>query len=95
MADVPLPAEIHDWMRQRNWGMHHLEWHTVRQWDRLPLPARLWAEQQGWQRAERQEGETGNGLEFLVMHRAMLELLRGQFPQHALFAGWRVRRHGQ
>jgi hypothetical protein len=76
-------------MSERNWGTHHLEWHTVRQWDRLPPPDQQWAQQQGWRRADVQEGEAGNGFEFLVMHRAMIELLREQFPPHAaLFAGW-------
>jgi hypothetical protein len=84
-----MPDEIREWMQQRNWGVHHLEWHTSRQWDRLPLAARQWAAQQGWRRAALLEGEAGNGVEFLVMHRAMIELLREQFPQHAaLFAGW-------
>lgn len=36
-----------------------------------------------------QEGEAGNGREFLVMHRAMIELIRAAFPDRAaLFAGW-------
>lgn len=91
MSDPVMPVEVRDWMGQRNWGLHHLEWHTSRQWDRLPPSARSWAEQQGWRRAVRQEGQTGNGLEFLIMHRAMIELLRQQFPQHAaLFAGWKT-----
>src|SRR6516164_5139989 len=83
VADLLMPDEIREWMQQRNWGVHHLEWHTSRQWDRLPLAARQWAAQQGWRRAALLEGEAGNGVEFLVMHRAMIELLREQFPQHA------------
>ncbi len=89
MSDPVMPDEIRTWMQQLHWGMHHLEWHTVRQWDRLPPAALSWAEQQGWRRVDRQEGESGNGFDFLIMHRAMIDLLRGQFPQHAaLFAGW-------
>jgi hypothetical protein len=89
MADPLMPDEVRAWMQQRNWGTHHLEWHVSRQWDRLPPAVQQWAARQGWRRAAREEGEPGNGFEFLVMHRAMIELLREQFPQHAnLFGGW-------
>jgi hypothetical protein len=89
MADTAFDPAIVGWMRQNGWGMHHLEWHTVRQWDRLDQASRDWAAQQGWRRAAVQEGEAGNGLEFLAMHRAMIELLREQFPNHGdLFRGW-------
>src|SRR5262245_10960772 len=89
MADVPVPFAIRQWMRDRNWGDHHLEWHTTRQWDR-PSPAeQAEAAAVGWQRAAVQEGEAGNGFEFLMMHRAMMQLLREEFPSEAgLFDGW-------
>ena len=36
-----------------------------------------------------QEGEEGNGIEFLAMHRMMIRTLVSKFPQHAhLFKGW-------
>ncbi|NBV47296.1 MAG: hypothetical protein EBR86_17085 [Planctomycetia bacterium] len=89
MAEPVMPAAMISWMNARNWGWHHLEWHTVRQWDRLSPSDQRWATSQGWKRAARQEGEPGNGLEFLVMHRAMLELVRERFPTaSALLAGW-------
>ncbi len=89
MADQPLPDSISSWIAEHDWGRHHLEWHTSRQWDTLTPSQQQWALQQGWQRAARQEGDAGNGLDFLLMHRAMLELLREQFPQQTnLFAGW-------
>jgi hypothetical protein len=89
MPDPVMPDEIRAWMDQVGWGMHHLQWHFVRQWDRQPPQARQWAQQQGWRRVEPQEGQPGNGFEFLAMHRGMLELLREQFKAHAaLFAGW-------
>lgn len=91
MADPVLPTPIRNWMRARNWGIHHLEWHTVRQWDRLAPGEQRAAERQGWRRYPIQEGQDGNGLEFLVMHRAMIELLRETFPADAgLFVGWTV-----
>jgi hypothetical protein len=81
----------------QSWGMQHLEWHTVRQWDMMASEPPSdegqsdlqWAESQCWKRAAIQEGAAGNGYEFLVMHRAMLTILRTKFPQYAsLFAGW-------
>jgi hypothetical protein len=53
----------------------HLEWHTERRWSLLPPSAIAYAERQGWRQAERQEGDPGNGVEFLSMHRAMLNIL--------------------
>ncbi|MFD0894777.1 hypothetical protein KBB96_04835 [Luteolibacter ambystomatis] len=99
MADEAIPMEIVEWMRAREWGAHHDEWHFVRRWDFWRVLAAQgntaaaemveYAEQQGWQRAEIQEGEAGNGLEFLSMHRAMLILLLRNFPQHMhFFRGW-------
>jgi hypothetical protein len=89
MADPALPISIRQWMRDRNWGMHHLEWHTARRWDRLTPQERAEAVANGWQRASRQEGDPTNGFEFLMMHRAMLQLLIQAFPGDAtLFAGW-------
>jgi hypothetical protein len=91
MPDVPLPFAIIQWMRDRQWGDHHLEWHTTRQWDRLSPAEQAEAASLGWQRASHQEGEATNGFEFLMMHRAMLQLLREEFPmQTALFDGWRA-----
>jgi hypothetical protein len=80
-----------DWIQQHSWGLHHVEWHTSRQWDTLTAAQQQWALQQGWQRAPRQEGGAGNGFDFLLMHRAMLQVLREQFPeQAALLAGWQT-----
>ncbi len=89
MSEPRMPQTMIDWMSDRNWGMHHLQWHFVRQWD-LQSPANItWASSQGWSRAAQQEGDPGNGLEFLVMHRAMIRLLRRDFStQLALLQGW-------
>lgn len=48
------------------------------------------AQAQGWTRNPLQEGEAGNGLQFLAMHRVMFRALRAQFPQYAstVFQGW-------
>ena len=89
MVEPKMPVDVMDWMNARNWGDHHLSWHTARQWDLLGASDRAWAEEQGWSRADRQEGAPGNGFDFLLMHRAMIQLLRETFPAHAaLLAGW-------
>lgn len=89
MAEVAMPQEMIDWMRQRNWGEHHLQWHVERNWGLLPADAQAQFAARGWKRYQVQEGEESNGVEFLAMHRAMIGKLISVFPQHkALFAGW-------
>jgi hypothetical protein len=86
-----MPREIFDFVDQQDWGAHHLEWHTVRQWDRLPADGQEWARRQNWGRAQIQEGAKGNGLEFLAMHRVMIRMMRERFSAHAeLFDGWKT-----
>lgn len=76
-------------MQQHGWGQMHLQWHTERRWDRLPPSAVAYAQRQGWQRAHHQEGEAGNGVEFLAMHRAMLEMLvEHDVGARTYLAGW-------
>jgi hypothetical protein len=101
VADVRMPDEMIDWMQQRGWGSHHDQWHFERRWDiwhaRAARPnAPQWildmvanAAAQGWTRAASQEGEAGNGEDFLFMHRAMFHLLARSFPQHVhTLRGW-------
>lgn len=89
MSDIPMPTEVIDWMRARNWGTHHLEWHVSRMWDILPPDVIAWAAGQGWKRNDVQEGSETNGMQFLAMHRVMIERLVKAFPMHeALFQGW-------
>jgi len=99
MADEAVPQQMIQWMRARNWGAHHDEWHFCRRWDFWHELARQgdsdsqamvdYAEQKQWQRAAVQEGEAGNGLEFLGMHRAMIQLLVRNFPEHFhVLRGW-------
>lgn len=76
-------------MASYGWGMHQLQWHNERQWDLMSPGSRQAAIALGWGRARRQEGDPGNGLDFLVMHRAMIELLRENFPGQAKrLQGW-------
>lgn len=87
--DTPMPEEIIKWMEERRWGDHHTKWHTVRNWDLLTPEELANAVRMGWSRYKIQEGEEGNGLDFLAMHRVMIRMLRTAFPTHkALFDGW-------
>lgn len=86
---LALPKPMLTFLRTQDWGSHHLEWHTVRQWDRLGPSDQAWAKRQGWARADLMEGSKGNGLEFLAMHRVMIRILTEKFPKNAeLFTGW-------
>ena len=88
---LAMPAPMLSFLKSQDWGTHHLEWHTVRQWDRLQPSDQAWAKKQGWSRASLMEGQKGNGLEFLAMHRVMIHMLCAKFPEDAnLFAGWTV-----
>lgn len=88
---LAVPKPMLTFLKNEGWGSHHLEWHTVRQWDRLGPSDQAWAKKQGWARADVQEGAKGNGLEFLAMHRVMIGILKQKFPKDAaIFDGWAV-----
>ncbi len=105
MSDVKIPEEIAAWMIERGWGEHHDQWHFERRWDywraleQNPNVSEDWkawirgkfeeANAKGWSRSQFQEGQDGNGEDFLFMHRAMIELIVKEFPQHMhYFRGW-------
>jgi hypothetical protein len=101
MADERMPENMVAWMNKKGWGQHRDQWHFERRWDfwhaRAALPgAPAWiaqmiqeAKDKGWQRSPTQEGEAGNGEDFLYMHRAMIALLLDEFPEHLHFLrGW-------
>jgi hypothetical protein len=86
---LAMPTPMLTFLKTQGWGSHHLEWHTIRQWDRLQPSDQAWAKKQGWARADIMEGSKGNGLEFLAMHRVMIRTLTTKFPSDAdLFKGW-------
>lgn len=101
MADERMPEVMISWMSQKGWGEHHDQWHFERRWDfwhaiaaspqAPPWVSQMIAEAvaKGWARSPIQEGEVGNGEDFLFMHRAMFQLLVDNFPQHLHFLrGW-------
>lgn len=86
-----VPSAIVSFEDRLAWGDHHLEWHMERRWSSVTGDHQMldYAQSHGWKKADHQEGDMGNGRDFLVMHRAMLEILRDQFPkQKALFDGF-------
>lgn len=101
MTDERMPEEMISWMNQKGWGQHHDQWHFERRWDFWHAIASQpghpsWVDdlisdalEKGWKRSPIQEGEAGNGEDFLFMHRAMFQLLADNFPQHLHFLrGW-------
>ncbi|MGA2132931.1 MAG: hypothetical protein ABSH50_11610 [Bryobacteraceae bacterium] len=88
MWEPLIPKEVSDWMDLRGWGPHHQLWHFERWWDLNPS-VRGYVLRHGGQKANRQEGEPGNGLDFLAMHRTMVRALKLYFPRfQALWLGW-------
>jgi hypothetical protein len=84
-----MPKSILDYEAANGWGNHHVEWHVERRWDLQSSSDLAWAKRQGYTRATHQEGAKGNGLEFLAMHRMMMDMLIGKFPKYKyLFNGW-------
>jgi|SRR5580658_7958563 hypothetical protein len=88
MWEPLIPKEVSDWMDLRGWGPHHKLWHWERWYDVQPR-VRPYVNRHG-ARAGRQEGDTGNGLDFLAMHRTMIRVLRQYFPRYdGIWHGWR------
>ncbi len=90
-ADDPnaMPADVIAYLNKHHWSHMHLDFHVARMWDILGAETQGWATEQGISRWTLQEGQQKSGLEFLAMHRLMLNELRSQFPEHAsLFDGW-------
>jgi hypothetical protein len=84
-----MPKAIIQYESAGQWGTMHLRWHTERQWNLLDPSDRAWAQKQGWSATPIQEGQAGNGLEFLAMHRMMIQMLVAKFPSDkSLFTGW-------
>ena len=84
-----MPKSIVDYLAKHKWGMAHLRWHTQRNWDLMPPSALDYAKKHSWTRADLQEGQKGNGIEFLAMHRMMKQHLIDEYPTtKKYFVGW-------
>jgi hypothetical protein len=88
--ELLLPQEILDWLKEQNWLQEHGDWHNIRRWDQSCTGTGAGGScaladtmtKRGLSRAPIQEGEPGDGYDFLVMHRHMIRGLEQAFPRH-------------
>ncbi|MDQ3366855.1 MAG: hypothetical protein M3680_15640 [Myxococcota bacterium] len=74
-----VPKRVHEYLEQYQWGDYHIVFHMSRKWFLLGDQGRGWLKRVGESRPDLQEGDPGNGVEFLTMHRAMIEHLRNRW----------------
>ncbi|MDX2010160.1 MAG: hypothetical protein SFW67_08225 [Myxococcaceae bacterium] len=96
--DVALPDVMLDWLDEQGWPQQHDDWHNVRRWDQGCRKSNATADDcanarrladRGLARAPKQENAPGDGYDFLLMHRHMLEGMRAAFPKNReLVRGW-------
>ncbi|MCX6128070.1 MAG: hypothetical protein NTX25_03280 [Proteobacteria bacterium] len=87
-----MPLDFRSYVREQRFGYMHDKWHAEHTWDnRVILPNSLvrW-NCNGFKRWKRQMGDSGSGLDFLAMHRLMVQDARAKFPKYAntYLAGW-------
>ncbi len=70
-----VPKNVHNYLEKYQWGDYHIVFHMSRKWFLLGDSGRGWLKRVGEASSDLQEGDPGNGLEFLTMHRAMIEHL--------------------
>jgi hypothetical protein len=70
-----VPKNVHNYLQKYQWGEYHIDFHMTRRWYILGESGRTWLKHVGEGPADVMEGDPGNGLEFLTMHRAMIEHL--------------------
>jgi hypothetical protein len=70
-----VPKNVHNYLEKYQWGDYHIVFHMSRKWFLLGDEGRGWLKRVGESRPDLQEGDPGNGVEFLTMHRAMIEHL--------------------
>ena len=71
-----VPKNVHNYLEKYQWGDYHIVFHMSRKWFLLGDQGRDWLKRVGESRPDLQEGDPGNGVEFLTMHRAMIEHLK-------------------
>ena len=71
-----VPKAVHEYLEKYQWGDYHIVFHMSRKWFLLGDQGRDWLKRVGESRPDLQEGDPGNGVEFLTMHRAMIEHLK-------------------
>ena len=79
-----VPKPVHEYLEKYQWGDYHIVFHMSRKWFLLGDPGRDWLKRVGESRPDLQEGDPGNGIEFLTMHRAMIEHLDARWGTEAV-----------
>lgn len=74
-----VPKNVHDYLEKYQWGDYHIVFHMSRKWFLLGDQGRGWLTRVGESRPDLQEGDPGNGVEFLTMHRAMIQHLKNRW----------------
>ena len=90
LYDLLLPREMLDWLKEQNWIQEHGDWHNIRRWEMgcpgmqsgAACPGAEAMIARGLTRAPIQEGEPGDGYDFLIMHRHMIRGFEQAFPNH-------------
>ena len=70
-----VPKNVHNYLEKYQWGDYHIVFHMTRKWFLLGDAGRSWLKRMSEAAADVQEGDPNNGLEFLTMHRAMIQHL--------------------
>lgn len=80
-ADIEniIPRRVHEYMEKYQWGDYHIVFHMSRKWFLLGDQGRGWLTRVGEPYADLQEGDPGNGIEFLAMHRTMIQHLKSRW----------------
>ncbi|HEU0031001.1 MAG TPA: hypothetical protein VFQ53_10245 [Kofleriaceae bacterium] len=79
-----VPKNVHEYLEKYQWGDYHIVFHMSRKWYLLGDQGRGWLTRVGEARADLQEGDPENGVEFLTMHRAMIEHLTERWGDEAV-----------
>ncbi len=77
MAAPKLPLQIKQMLASEGVRTFHQLWHLVRSeanWNRLPEESREQLREEGW-KAPRFEQDAGAGIDFLYMHRVMIQMV--------------------
>jgi hypothetical protein len=97
-VDLVVQPAVLDWMHGRVWEQAHFQWHNIRRCSGGGMGATADAQGGGVNPCTshpelipaNQEGKgAGDGLEFLAMHRHMIQSLKQLWPKHTeQFEGW-------
>ncbi len=93
-VDTLVQPEVIDWMNSQVWQEAHFQWHNIRRCNGGMVDRTRAGGLDPCKHTElvpqNQEGKgPGDGLEFLAMHRHMIESLKQLFPKHTeQFEGW-------